>query len=150
MILFCRYKMSSDQFTHRLVLPSVRLSDAGEYTAVAGSNMSKANLGVEGRDVKISEPSDRNVSVSSHILDGLSPVDTALSGWVTVLFTPSIVSSEVGGEVDVSHKPLCPSSQEEGQDMSGLTTPLLPSVRPPHPEEAQQKSVGDLMTELKY
>lgn len=58
--------MSSDQLTHWLVLPSVRLSDAGEYTAVAGSNMSKANLGVEGRDVKISEPSDRNVSVSSH------------------------------------------------------------------------------------
>lgn len=68
--------MSSDQFTHRLVLPSVRLSDAGEYTAVAGSNMSKAKLGVEGRDVKISEPSDRNVSVSSHIPDGLSPVHT--------------------------------------------------------------------------
>lgn len=58
--------MSSDQFTHRLVLPSVRLSDAGEYTAVAGSNMSKAHLGVEGRDVKISEPASRNVSVGSH------------------------------------------------------------------------------------
>lgn len=58
--------MSSDQFTHRLVLPSVRLSDGGEYTAVAGSNMSKAHLGVEGRDVKISEPASRNISVGSH------------------------------------------------------------------------------------
>lgn len=89
--------MSSDQLTHRLVLPSVRLSDAGEYTAVAGSNMSKANLGVEGRDVKISEPSDRNVSVSSHILDGSSPVHP------TVLVTPGRLSSEVGGEVEVSN-----------------------------------------------
>lgn len=61
----CRYKISSDQFTHRLVLPSVRLSDGGEYTAVAGSNMSKAKLGVEGRDVRISEPANKNVSVSS-------------------------------------------------------------------------------------
>lgn len=63
--VLCRYKISWDQFTHRLVLPSVRLSDGGEYTAVAGSNMSKANLGVEGRDVRISEPANRNVSVSS-------------------------------------------------------------------------------------
>lgn len=70
--------MSSDQFTHRLVLPSVRLSDAGEYTAVAGSSMSKAQLGVEGRDVKISEPSDKNVSVSSHI-----PGGWGLGWWVS-------------------------------------------------------------------
>lgn len=58
--------MSSDKLLHRLVLPSVRLSDAGEYTAVAGSSMSRAHLGVEGRDIKISEPVDRNVSVSSY------------------------------------------------------------------------------------
>uniref|UniRef100_A0A3Q2Q7Q2 Ig-like domain-containing protein n=1 Tax=Fundulus heteroclitus TaxID=8078 RepID=A0A3Q2Q7Q2_FUNHE len=30
---------SSDNFVHRLVLPSVRMSDAGEYTAVAGSSI---------------------------------------------------------------------------------------------------------------
>uniref|UniRef100_A0AAQ6I8C5 Ig-like domain-containing protein n=1 Tax=Anabas testudineus TaxID=64144 RepID=A0AAQ6I8C5_ANATE len=52
-------------YMHRLVLPSVRLSDAGEYTAVAGSSMSKAHLGVEGRDVKISEPASRDITVSS-------------------------------------------------------------------------------------
>lgn len=64
-LLLCRYKISWDQFTHRLVLPTVRLSDAGEYTAVAGSNMSRASLGVEGRDVRICEPANRNISVSS-------------------------------------------------------------------------------------
>lgn len=57
--------MSSDKFLHRLVLPSVRLSDAGEYTAVAGASMSQGHLTVEGRDVKISEPADKNVAVSS-------------------------------------------------------------------------------------
>lgn len=59
--------MTSDKFMHRLVLPSVRLSDAGEYTAVAGSSMSKGRLCVEGRDVKISEPTNRNVTVSPHL-----------------------------------------------------------------------------------
>nr|XP_046259560.1 titin-like isoform X2 [Scatophagus argus] len=58
-----RYKMTSDKFVHRLVLPSVRLSDAGEYTAVAGSSMSKGYLGVEGRDIKISEPASRSITV---------------------------------------------------------------------------------------
>lgn len=57
--------MSSEKFTHRLVLPSVRLSDAGEFTAVAGSSMSKCHLTVEGRDVKISEPVSRHVTVST-------------------------------------------------------------------------------------
>lgn len=57
--------MTSDNYAHRLVLPSVRLSDAGEYTAVAGSSMSKALLAVEGRDVKISEPASREITVSS-------------------------------------------------------------------------------------
>lgn len=56
--------MSSEKFVHRLVLPSVRLSDVGEYTAVAGSSMSKGHLGVEGRDIKISEPPSRNTAVS--------------------------------------------------------------------------------------
>lgn len=61
--------MSSDKFLHRLVLPSVRLSDAGQYTAVAGASMSQGHLTVEGRDVKISEPADRNVAVSSCTLE---------------------------------------------------------------------------------
>lgn len=61
--------MSSDRFLHRLVLPSVCLSDAGEYTAVAGSSMSKGHLVVEGRDVKIIEPTNRNITVSSHSAD---------------------------------------------------------------------------------
>ncbi|RVE61151.1 hypothetical protein OJAV_G00167850 [Oryzias javanicus] len=58
-----RYKITVDGFVHRLVLPSVRLSDAGEYTAVAGSSMSKGHLMVEGRDIKISEPANRNITV---------------------------------------------------------------------------------------
>ncbi|XP_078142269.1 titin-like [Centroberyx gerrardi] len=58
-----RYKMTSDKFVHRLILPSVRLSDAGEYTVVAGSSMSKGRLAVEGRDVKISEPASHDVTV---------------------------------------------------------------------------------------
>ncbi|XP_019749859.1 titin-like [Hippocampus comes] len=58
-----RYKMTSETFAHRLVLPSVRPSDSGEYAAVAGSGVSKGNLTVEGRDIKISEPAARNVTV---------------------------------------------------------------------------------------
>lgn len=61
--------MTSEKFVHRLVLPSVRLSDAGEYTAVAGSSMSKGHLGVEGRDIKISEPPSRGVTVSYIAID---------------------------------------------------------------------------------
>lgn len=60
----CRHKMVTDNFTHQLVLASVRLSDAGEYTAVAGSSMSKAQLGVEGRDIRITEPLSRDITVS--------------------------------------------------------------------------------------
>lgn len=60
-----RLKITVDGFLHRLVLPSVRLSDAGEYTAVAGSSMSKGHLMVEGRDIKISEPANKNITVSS-------------------------------------------------------------------------------------
>lgn len=56
--------MTSEKNIHRLVLPSVRLSDAGEYTALAGSSMSIGHLSVEGRDVKITEPADRIVTVS--------------------------------------------------------------------------------------
>lgn len=58
--------MTSDKYVHQLILPSVRLSDAGEYSVVAGSSMSKANLGVEGRDIKISEPPSRDITVSDY------------------------------------------------------------------------------------
>ncbi|KAM4608731.1 titin-like [Polymixia lowei] len=58
-----RYKMSSEKFVHRLILGSVRLSDAGEYSVVAGASMSTGRLGVEGRDIKISEPTSRDITV---------------------------------------------------------------------------------------
>ncbi|KAJ3592471.1 hypothetical protein NHX12_007598 [Muraenolepis orangiensis] len=58
-----RHKMTSEKFLHRLILPSVRLSDSGEYTVVAGSSMSKGHLGVEGRDIKISDPATREITV---------------------------------------------------------------------------------------
>lgn len=64
--------MSSDKFVHRLVLPSVRLSDAGEFTAVAGSSMSKGNLGVEGRDIKISVPARQDITVSPIVVCGVT------------------------------------------------------------------------------
>ena len=69
--------MTSEKFLHRLILPSVRLMDSGEYTVVAGSSMSKGHLGVEGRDVKISEPGNREITVSyttHYILNKLSQV----------------------------------------------------------------------------
>lgn len=78
----CRYKMSSEKLVHRLVLSSVRLSDAGQYTVVAGSSMSKGHLGVEGRDVKISEPSSRDVTVSvSHRWLEHASMSLLLSNW---------------------------------------------------------------------
>ncbi|KAG7276479.1 hypothetical protein CRUP_033917, partial [Coryphaenoides rupestris] len=39
------------------------MSDAGDYTVVAGSSISKGHLGVEGRDIKISEPANREITV---------------------------------------------------------------------------------------
>lgn len=57
--------MISDNFTHQLVLPSVRLSDAGEYAAVAGASMSKGRLGVEGRDIRITQPLNKDITVSA-------------------------------------------------------------------------------------
>ncbi|KAG8559483.1 hypothetical protein GDO81_017353 [Engystomops pustulosus] len=48
-----RIKIQSERYVHRLVIPSVRMSDAGQYSAVAGGNMSTASLHVEGRDVRI-------------------------------------------------------------------------------------------------
>lgn len=66
--------MTSDKFVHRLVLPSVRMSDAGEYTAVAGASMSVGHLGVEGRDVKISEPESRDITVSLPVMWSFNPI----------------------------------------------------------------------------
>ncbi|XP_072817331.1 titin isoform X5 [Vicugna pacos] len=48
-----RIKIQKEKYVHRLLIPSTRMSDAGQYTVVAGGNMSSANLFVEGRDVRI-------------------------------------------------------------------------------------------------
>lgn len=45
------------------MIQTVRMSDAGEYSVVAGSSVSKAQLIVEGRDVRISEPVEREITV---------------------------------------------------------------------------------------
>lgn len=45
------------------MVQTVRMSDAGEYSVVAGSSVSKAQLTVEGRDIRISEPAEREVTV---------------------------------------------------------------------------------------
>ncbi|XP_036900257.1 titin isoform X1 [Sturnira hondurensis] len=48
-----RIKIQKEKYVHRLLIPSTRMSDAGQYTVVAGGNLSTANLFVEGRDVRI-------------------------------------------------------------------------------------------------
>ncbi|OCT63665.1 hypothetical protein XELAEV_18044764mg [Xenopus laevis] len=48
-----RVKIQQERYVHRLVIPMVRMSDSGQYSVVAGGNMSTANLFVEGRDVRI-------------------------------------------------------------------------------------------------
>ncbi|XP_075386428.1 titin isoform X2 [Tenrec ecaudatus] len=48
-----RIKIQKEKYVHRLYIPATRMSDAGQYTVVAGGNMSTANLFVEGRDVRI-------------------------------------------------------------------------------------------------
>ncbi|NXM71581.1 TITIN protein, partial [Serilophus lunatus] len=48
-----RMKIQREKYVHRLIIPSTRMSDAGQYTVVAGGNTSSANLIVEGRDVRI-------------------------------------------------------------------------------------------------
>ncbi|KAF6361715.1 hypothetical protein mRhiFer1_009942 [Rhinolophus ferrumequinum] len=48
-----RIKIQQEKYVHRLLIPSTRMSDAGQYTVVAGGNTSTANLFVEGRDVRI-------------------------------------------------------------------------------------------------
>lgn len=46
------------------MIQTVRMSDAGEYSVVAGSSVSKAQLTVEGKDVRISEPVEKEVTVN--------------------------------------------------------------------------------------
>ncbi|OCT61204.1 hypothetical protein XELAEV_18047227mg [Xenopus laevis] len=48
-----RVKIQQERYVHRLVIPMVRMSDSGQYSVVAGGNMSTASLSVEGRDVRI-------------------------------------------------------------------------------------------------
>uniref|UniRef100_A0A8C7AMG1 Ig-like domain-containing protein n=1 Tax=Neovison vison TaxID=452646 RepID=A0A8C7AMG1_NEOVI len=48
-----RIKIQKEKYVHRLLIPSTRMSDAGQYAVVAGGNISTANLYVEGRDVRI-------------------------------------------------------------------------------------------------
>lgn len=55
--------MTAEKFVHRLMIQTVRMSDAGEYSVVAGSSVSKAQLIVEGRDVRIAEPAEREIMV---------------------------------------------------------------------------------------
>lgn len=54
------------------MIQSIRTSDGGEYTVVAGSSISKAHLTVEGKDVHISEPAEKEIRVNlSSLLLGL-------------------------------------------------------------------------------
>ncbi|NWS55827.1 TITIN protein, partial [Chunga burmeisteri] len=48
-----RMKIQREKYVHRLIIPSTKMADAGQYTVVAGGNTSSANLIVEGRDVRI-------------------------------------------------------------------------------------------------
>lgn len=59
-----RYIVSAEKYVHRLMIQTVRVSDSGEYSVVAGSSVSKAHLTVEGRDIRISEPPKREITVS--------------------------------------------------------------------------------------
>lgn len=46
------------------MIQSVRMSDAGEYSVVAGASVSKAYLTVEGKDVRITEPAEKKMTVN--------------------------------------------------------------------------------------
>lgn len=59
-----RFKVTADKNVQRLMIQSIRLSDAGEYSVVAGSSISRAHLTVEGKDVHISEPAEKDIKVS--------------------------------------------------------------------------------------
>ncbi|NXM99795.1 TITIN protein, partial [Sylvia borin] len=48
-----RMKIQREKYVHRLIISSTKMSDAGQYTVVAGGNTSSANLIVEGRDIRI-------------------------------------------------------------------------------------------------
>ena len=58
-----RFVVSAEKYVHRLMIQTVRVSDAGAYSVVAGSSVSKAQLTVEGRDIRISEPAEREITV---------------------------------------------------------------------------------------
>ncbi|MEQ2257861.1 hypothetical protein XENORESO_000001, partial [Xenotaenia resolanae] len=58
-----RYVVTAEKYVHRLMIQTVRMSDAGEYSVVAGSSVSKAHLTVEGRDVRIAEPAEQEITV---------------------------------------------------------------------------------------
>ena len=60
--------MSAEKYVHRLMIQTVRMSDTGEYSVVAGSSVSKAHLTVEGRDIRISEPTEREITVRRPLL----------------------------------------------------------------------------------
>ena len=55
--------VTAEKYVHRLMIQTVRISDAGEYSVVAGSSISKAQLSVEARDVLIIEPDEREITV---------------------------------------------------------------------------------------
>lgn len=59
-----RFKATTDKFLQRLMIQTVRMSDAGEFSVVAGASVSKANLIVEGKDVRISEPAEKDITVT--------------------------------------------------------------------------------------
>lgn len=61
-----RYVVTSEKYVHRLMIQTVRMSDSGEYSVVAGSSVSKAQLTVEGRDIRISEPAEREITVKCY------------------------------------------------------------------------------------
>uniref|UniRef100_A0A8C9VJ94 Uncharacterized protein n=1 Tax=Scleropages formosus TaxID=113540 RepID=A0A8C9VJ94_SCLFO len=63
-----RYKVSTEKYLHRLMIQTVRLSDAGEYCVVAGSSTSKAQLTVEGRDVRITDLVEKEITVNINSL----------------------------------------------------------------------------------
>ncbi|XP_051566259.1 titin-like [Myxocyprinus asiaticus] len=58
-----RFKVSTERHVQCLMIQMVRMSDAGEYSVVAGSSVSKAYLTVEGKDVRISEPAEKEITV---------------------------------------------------------------------------------------
>lgn len=65
-VRFHRYVTTAEKYVHRLMIQTVRMSDAGEYSVVAGSSVSKAQLMVEGRDIRITEPAEPEITVRDH------------------------------------------------------------------------------------